>query len=298
MTSLNPVLTVARQIGETLMLHQGLDRARRGGARGRDAAPRQHPRARAPRAALSARVLRRHAPARDDRHGARLRAQAADRRRADDRARRHHPGADPRPDARAEGAKIGTAIMLITHDLGVVAEMAERVVVMYAGRKVEEAPVARPLPPARAIPTRSACSLRCRGSARPSAARTPPRLAEIPGMVPSLRERSPAAPSRRAAPSPTERCRREAPPLEAKAPGHYAACFESDAAAPHERRPLAAARGRGPQEAFPGAQGRAARASSARSTPSTASASTSPRARPSASSARAAAASRPRARRS
>src|SRR5260370_1877533 len=38
-------------------------------------------------------------------------------------------------------AKTGAAIILITHDLGGVAEMAERVVVMYAGRKVEEAPV-------------------------------------------------------------------------------------------------------------------------------------------------------------
>src|SRR3990172_260809 len=48
-------------------------------------------------------------------------------------------------------AKTGAAIVLITHDLGVVAEMAQRVVVMYAGRKVEEAPVerlfARPLHP-------------------------------------------------------------------------------------------------------------------------------------------------------
>ena len=37
--------------------------------------------------------------------------------------------------------KVGAAIILITHDLGVVAEVAERVMVMYAGRKVEEAPV-------------------------------------------------------------------------------------------------------------------------------------------------------------
>src|SRR5580704_13267542 len=47
--------------------------------------------------------------------------------------------------------RVGAAIMLITHDLGVVAEMAERVIVMYAGRKVEEAPVdeifARPMHP-------------------------------------------------------------------------------------------------------------------------------------------------------
>ena len=43
---------------------------------------------------------------------------------------------------RALKDKTGAAIVLITHDLGVVAEMAQRVVVMYAGRKVEEAPVA------------------------------------------------------------------------------------------------------------------------------------------------------------
>ena len=48
-------------------------------------------------------------------------------------------------------SRLGSAIMLITHDLGVVAEMCQRVVVMYAGRKVEEGPVeeifARPLHP-------------------------------------------------------------------------------------------------------------------------------------------------------
>src|SRR5437899_10411186 len=37
--------------------------------------------------------------------------------------------------------RVGAAIVLITHDLGVVAEVAERVIVMYAGRKVEEAKV-------------------------------------------------------------------------------------------------------------------------------------------------------------
>ena len=50
---------------------------------------------------LPAPVLGRHAAARDDRDGARVRAEAADRRRADDRARRHDPGADPRAAAQA-----------------------------------------------------------------------------------------------------------------------------------------------------------------------------------------------------
>ena len=54
--------------------------------------------------------------------------------------------------------KIGAAIILITHDLGIVAEVAERVMVMYAGRKVEEAPVAaalpHPAPPLHAGPVR------------------------------------------------------------------------------------------------------------------------------------------------
>ena len=78
--------------------------------------------------------------------------------------------------------------MLITHDLGVVAEMAQRVVVMYAGRKVEEAPVgdlfARPRHPVHAGAARLGAAARRRARAR--ARRT--RLAEIAGTVPSLQE--------------------------------------------------------------------------------------------------------------
>ena len=58
--------------------------------------------------------------------------------------------------------KLGTAIILITHDLGVVAETAQRVVVMYAGRKVEEAPV-DDCSRGRSIPIRRGCWPRSRG---------------------------------------------------------------------------------------------------------------------------------------
>ena len=103
MTALNPVFTIGDQIRETLLVHGSATRrdAQRAGdraARGRADSGR---RARVSR--LPASVLRRHAAARADRHGARLPARAADRRRADDRARRHDSGADPRPAARDEG---------------------------------------------------------------------------------------------------------------------------------------------------------------------------------------------------
>ena len=103
MTSLNPLYTVGGQIAEAVALHQGLSRKEALEPRCRDAATGLHPRAGEARARLSAPAFGRHAPARDDRHGALLQSQGADRRRADHRARRHHPGADPRPDARAAG---------------------------------------------------------------------------------------------------------------------------------------------------------------------------------------------------
>ena len=127
---------------------------------------------------------------------------------------------------RALKEKTGTAIVLITHDLGVVAEMAQRVVVMYAGRKVEEALVgqlfARPRHPYTQGLLNSIPKLEEAGAA------TRKRLAEIPGMVPSLKDEIAGCIFAPRCQHANERCRREYPPLEQKAPGHFVACWEAD----------------------------------------------------------------------
>ena len=118
----------------------------------------------------------------------------------------------------------GTAMILITHDMGVVAENADRVVVMYAGRKVEEAAVddlfERPLHPY----TRGLlASIPQAGLAR----RTRGRLAEIKGMVPVM-SRLPVgcafAPRCGLA---SDQCRAERPALRALGDGHLVACWHA-----------------------------------------------------------------------
>jgi len=126
--------------------------------------------------------------------------------------------------------RVGAAIMLITHDLGVIAETAHRVAVMYAGRKVEEAGVNElfdlPVHPY----TRGLMASIPRGR---QGARTR-RLSEIPGMVPSLRETTPGqAPFPGCAFAPRcgfarPRCHEQAPPLLPYNEGHLAACWEVD----------------------------------------------------------------------
>ena len=139
MSSLNPVFTVGDQIAEPLRQHRGMSR-RDGATRGgRPARPRRHPvGARAP-ARLPARALGRHAPAGDDRRRDQLPAEAAPGGRADDRARRDDPGSDPLAARASSRQEQGMAIVLVSHDLGVIAQTCSRVAVMYAGYVVEEA---------------------------------------------------------------------------------------------------------------------------------------------------------------
>ena len=121
--------------------------------------------------------------------------------------------------------ELGTGLVLITHDLGVVAQTAQRVIVMYAGRKVEEATVEAlfadpkhpytrglmasiPAVPASGVPVQA-------------------RLNEIPGTVPSL-VRLPKgcafAPRCKLA---IKRCEAEYPPLADWGGGHLAACWRA-----------------------------------------------------------------------
>jgi peptide/nickel transport system ATP-binding protein len=113
--------------------------------------------------------------------------------------------------------RLGTAIVLITHNLGVVADIADRVIVMYAGRKAEEAPVhelyEHPQHPYTigllgAIPRRGV-----------------DRLQEIPGLVPRLAEPLPYCAFADRCPRADRRSRSEVPQLREVRPAHLVACF-------------------------------------------------------------------------
>ena len=128
--------------------------------------------------------------------------------------------------------ELGTAVILITHDLGVVAETAERVIVMYAGRKVEEATVgelfARPLHPY----TRGLMnSIPRLALMRRETNRQAQRLQEIPGIVPALSNLPQACTFAPRCAFADDKCRGQFPPYQEKRPDHWAACWHSDAIA-------------------------------------------------------------------
>ncbi len=100
MSSLSPLHTIGDQVSEALRLHRAMRRRRGQGTDHRHAAARRVSRCGARLAQLSVRAVRRVAAARDDRDGAGVPPGPADRRRADHRARRDDPGADPQADQR------------------------------------------------------------------------------------------------------------------------------------------------------------------------------------------------------
>jgi peptide/nickel transport system ATP-binding protein len=118
-------------------------------------------------------------------------------------------------------SRFGMAIMLITHAMGVVAETAQRVVVMYAGRVIEEAPVEQLF----ADPRHPYTQGLIRSIPRiDKAATTKARLEAIPGVVPSLVDPPPGcrfAPRCRFA---MPVCREAIPPLREVGSGHKVAC--------------------------------------------------------------------------
>jgi peptide/nickel transport system ATP-binding protein len=229
MTSLNPVMTVGRQIAEALLLHEGLSRA--------DA---MH------RALDILRLVRMPEPEQRLREyphqlsgGMRQRVMIAMALACNPKvliADEPTTALDVTIQAQILDIildlqkKLGTALILITHDLGVVAETAQRVIVMYAGKKVEEASVgelfARPLHPYTHGLMASIPRLELM---RGGSGETKKRLQEIPGIVPALTNLPPGCAFAPRCPFADDRCRRDAPAYEQKRAGHWAACWHSEA---------------------------------------------------------------------
>ncbi|MCA3409136.1 MAG: ABC transporter ATP-binding protein [Roseomonas sp.] len=221
MTSLNPVLTVGRQIGETLRLHQGMS-----AQQAEDRAVEMLKLVGIPEAERRVKEYPHQLSG-----GMRQRVMIAIALACNPKlliADEPTTALDVTIQAqildlmRDLKHRVGAAIVLITHDLGVVAEVAERVVVMYAGRKVEEAKV-RPLfrNPRHPYTQGLLGSVPKLGSSLDG---TETRLQEIPGLVPSLKKKLEGCVFASRCNYATDLCRSVAPGLEEKAPGHIVAC--------------------------------------------------------------------------
>jgi peptide/nickel transport system ATP-binding protein len=117
--------------------------------------------------------------------------------------------------------EMGSSVLLVTHDLGVHAYLADRLGIMYAGRLVEEGPTQELFrAPRHPYTAHLIASLPCIGDDTPRKALdgSPPNLAAPPGGC-RFHPRCPLA---------MDICRREAPPMTQIGPGHRAACFAID----------------------------------------------------------------------
>ncbi|QVQ24429.1 ABC transporter ATP-binding protein [Achromobacter deleyi] len=225
MTSLNPVITVGKQISESLMLHQGLSR--------RDALKQAE-------ALLD--LVQISDPARRVREypyqlsgGMRQRAMIAMALACQPKvliADEPTTALDVTIQAqilhllRDIQARLGTAIVLITHDLGVVAQMCQRVIVMYAGRKVEEGSVDdvldRPQHPYTQALIRSLPDF-VDGQDHTA------RLAELPGIVPVMTPESRGCAFAARCPQALPRCADESPPAIDAGSRHRVWCWARQA---------------------------------------------------------------------
>ncbi|MET8359210.1 ABC transporter ATP-binding protein [Micromonospora sp. NPDC005171] len=125
--------------------------------------------------------------------------------------------------------RLGTSVLIITHDLGVIADIADRVVVMYAGRVVERAPVDDLFAHPRHRYTAGLLS----ASPQPGRHAGTDRLTEIPGLVPVLASQPDACTFADRCPAADEQCRSAAPPLEGiGGTDHVAACWHPCTTAP------------------------------------------------------------------
>ena len=228
MTSLNPVLTIGHQIAEALRLHQDLSK-----------------RAASKKAVEMLRLVKIPEPAQRAREyphqlsgGMRQRAMIAMALACNPRvliADEPTTALDVTIQAQILDLilelqkELGTAIILITHNLGVVAETAQRVIVMYAGKKVEEAEVdalfGQPLHPYTHGLLASIPRLEIMGG---RTANSVQRLKEIPGMVPALNNLPPGCTFAPRCAFADDQCRAQFPPYEQKRPGHWAACWHSE----------------------------------------------------------------------
>jgi peptide/nickel transport system ATP-binding protein len=121
--------------------------------------------------------------------------------------------------------RLGTGLVLITHDLGVVAQTAQRVIVMYAGKKVEEATVEALFENPKHPYTRGLMA--SMPAVISLGAKSDVRLTEIPGMVPSLTNLPAGCAFAPRCPLAIDRCRAEFPPLEEFGGDHLAACWRA-----------------------------------------------------------------------
>jgi peptide/nickel transport system ATP-binding protein len=245
MTSLNPVMTIGKQIGEALILHRDMDR-----------------KAAAKRAVEMLDLVRIPEPqqrAREYPHqlsgGMRQRAMIAMALACNPKVLiADEPTTALDVTIQAQILELildlqrefGAAVILITHDLGVVAETAKRVIVMYAGRKVEEAQVgelfSKPMHPytvglLASIPrldllrgegSQAGGQVNGQGNGVDKAiGAMQGRLQEIPGIVPPLFALPEGCAFAPRCPKADDLCRRERPKYEERRPGHWAACWHT-----------------------------------------------------------------------